>query len=36
MAFDEYIRKAIATGRSYEDLPQRLRNAVSLGEWRQR
>jgi hypothetical protein len=36
MAYDEYIRKAIITGRSYDDLPQRIKNVVSLGEWRQR
>ncbi|KAI8462738.1 MAG: FAM91 N-terminus-domain-containing protein [Monoraphidium minutum] len=34
MAFEEYIRRAIATGRAYDDLPARVKAALPAGEWR--
>jgi hypothetical protein len=34
MAFDEYIRRAILTGRTYDDLPARVKAALPLAEWR--
>ncbi|GBF94849.1 hypothetical protein Rsub_08021 [Raphidocelis subcapitata] len=34
MAFEEYIRRAILTGRTYDDLPARVKAILPLNEWR--
>lgn len=36
MAYQEYVQKAIATGKSYDELPAKVKGAVSLPEWKQR
>lgn len=36
MAYQEYVQKAIATGKSYDELPVKVKGAVSLPEWKQR
>ncbi|KAF8055757.1 Fam91a1 [Scenedesmus sp. PABB004] len=33
MAYEEYVKKAIATGRSYAELPERVRAALPPAEW---
>ncbi|GAX73682.1 hypothetical protein CEUSTIGMA_g1133.t1 [Chlamydomonas eustigma] len=33
-AYSEYVSKAIATGRVYEELPQRIQNALTPYEWK--
>lgn len=34
MAYEEYIRKAIQTGKRYEDLPEKVRAILPISEWR--
>jgi ATP phosphoribosyltransferase regulatory subunit HisZ len=36
MAYQEYVQKAIATGKSYDDLPAKVRGAIPLQEWKAR
>jgi hypothetical protein len=36
MAYQEYVQKAISTGRSYDELPAKVKGAVSLPEWKTR
>lgn len=36
MAYQEYVQKAIATGKSYDDLPAKVRGAIPLQEWKGR
>ncbi|WIA36338.1 hypothetical protein OEZ86_007659 [Tetradesmus obliquus] len=36
MAYEEYVRKAIITGRPYDDLPEPVRQRVTQNEWRGR
>jgi hypothetical protein len=36
MAYQEYVQKAIATGKSYDELPAKVKGAVSLPEWKKR
>eukprot|EP00879_Flechtneria_rotunda_P023299 GHRR01024648.1.p1 GENE.GHRR01024648.1~~GHRR01024648.1.p1 ORF type:complete len:247 (+),score=73.57 GHRR01024648.1:732-1472(+) len=33
MAYEEYIKKAVETGKRYEDLPERIRAILPLAEW---
>lgn len=34
MAYDEYIKKAILTGKTYDDLPARVKTIINLAEWK--
>lgn len=36
MAYQEYVQKSIATGKSYDELPAKVKGAVLLPEWKQR
>lgn len=36
MAYQEYVQKAIATNKSYDDLPAKVRGAIPLQEWKAR
>lgn len=36
MAYDDYLKRAVAGGFAYEELPARVRDAVPLDAWRRR
>jgi ATP phosphoribosyltransferase regulatory subunit HisZ len=36
MAYQEYVQKAIATGKAYDELPAKVKGAVPLQEWKTR
>lgn len=36
MAYQEYVQKAIATGKTYDELPAKVKQAVLLPEWKTR
>lgn len=35
-SYQEFVKRAIASGKVYEDLPARIKNAVGPSEWRAR
>jgi hypothetical protein len=34
MVFEEYLKTAVAAGKTYEELPDRVKAVVSAAEWK--